>query len=398
MKRYQIGVIGLGARAETFVRNLFKGTARAELFGVCDLDADRMRKFCDFCELKGVRTFTNADEFFGQRGMDAVIITTPDFTHREVALQAIAAGKHFYLEKPIEVTVERARDIARAAKGSKVCSFIGFNLRLAAKYVRMKEMVASGILGQIVHVEGMEQIANNHSASFMRRFHRHRARSGGLLNTKCSHDMDIMQWMIGHSHRLKRVAAFGGCNVFVPQKAPARYCHECPQLGTCRYRDTAGFAFPVAAQQPIHHRDHALYGGDLCVYTDDKDICDNMSVIFEWENGIRGNFNLQLFQAKGMRLTKIWGENGLLESRDGKITFQESPSGNLIEVTPQGHEVIHGKGDPQMIGMFIDAIEGRGDPTMRLEEGLAASILALKAEESMLTGKVVEIDPSLYEI
>jgi predicted dehydrogenase len=400
VKRYKIGVIGLGARGETFARSLYKGSPRAELFGLCDIDADRMEKFCSYCELKDARRFTSPDDFFSQPDMDAVIITTPDFTHRDVALQAIAANKHFYLEKPMDVTVEHCRDIIRAARKTNVRSFMGFNMRLGAGYIRMKQYVDSGILGQIVHIEGLEHIGVAHGASFMRRYHRYRAQSGGLLNTKSSHDMDIMQWLIGHEHKLKRVAAFGGCNVLVPQKAPARYCHECDRLGSCPYEDRAGFVFPVGGKLPIHHRDGKTYGGDLCVYTDDKDICDNMTSIFEWDSGIRGNFNLQLFNAPDgvSRATKIFGEKGLMEFRGGKIVIREAPSGNLIEVTPRGYEVVHGKGDPQMIALFIDAIEGRGDPTMRLEAGLSAALMALKAEEAMLKGQVVDVEPSLYDV
>lgn len=400
MKRYKIGVIGLGARGETFARLLYKGAACAELCGLCDIDADRMEKFCAYCELPNARRFTKPDEFFSQREMDAVIITTPDFTHRDVALQAIAARKHFYLEKPMEVTIERCREIIRAARKSEVRSFMGFNMRLEAGYIRMKEYMESGILGQILHIEGLEHVGVSHGAAFMRRFHRRRSQSGGFLNTKSSHDMDIMQWLIGHRNKLKRVAAFGGCNVFVPQKAPAKYCHECPRRGACPYEDRAGFVFPVCGKDPIHHRDTTTYGGDLCVYNDDKDICDNMTAIFEWDSGIRGNFNLQLFNApEGVgRMTRIFGEKGLMEYAGGKIVIRQAPSGNLIEVTPKGYEVIHGKGDPQMIRLFIAAIEGNGDPTMRLEAGLAASIMSLKAEEAMLSGTVLPIDPALYDI
>lgn len=400
MKRYKIGVIGLGARGETFAKTLYRGTPRAELFGLCDIDADRMEKFCNYCELKNARRFTDPAEFFSQRDMDAVIITTPDFTHRDVALQAIAANKHFYLEKPMDVSVEHCRDIIRAARKSEARSFMGFNMRLGAGYIRMKEYLDAGMIGQILHIEGLEHVGVAHGASFMRRFHRHRSQSGGFLNTKSSHDMDIMQWLIGHQHKLKRVAAFGGCNVFVPQKAPAKYCHECAQRPTCPYDDRAGFVFPVTGSVPIHHRDESIYGGDLCVYNDDKDICDNMTSIFEWNSGIRGNFNLQLFNAPDgiSRKTKIFGEKGLMELSGNKIVIRQAPSGNLIEVTPKGYEVVHGKGDPQMIGLFIDAIEGRGDPTMRLEAGLAASIMSLKAEEAMLSGKVLEVDPALYDV
>jgi predicted dehydrogenase len=400
VKRYKIGVIGLGARGETFARTLYKGTPRTELFALCDIDADRMEKFCDFCELKDAARFTDPAEFFAQKGMDAVIITTPDFTHRDVALQAIAAGKPFYLEKPMDVTVERSRDILRAARAANVPSFMGFNMRLGAGYIRIKECLESGMLGQILHIEGLEHVGVAHGASFMRRYHRYRAQSGGFLNTKSSHDMDMMQWLIGHQNKLKRVAAFGGCNVFVPQKAPAKYCHECERLETCPYVDRAGFVFPVGGKDPIHHRNEKIYGGDLCVYTDDKDIIDNMTVIFEWDSGIRGNFNLQLFNPpEGVgRMIKIFGEKGTLEYGGGKIVIRQAPSGNLIEITPKGYQTVHGKGDPQMIGLFIDAIEGRCDPTMRLEAGLSASILALKAEEAMISGKVLEIDPALYDV
>lgn len=398
MKRYKIGVIGLGARGETFARTLHKGTKNAELCGVCDTDADRLEKFCAYCELSGARQFTDPTAFFGQPEMDAVVITTPDFTHLDVALQAIAAGKHFYLEKPMDVTVGKCRELLRAARASDVRSLMGFNMRLGAAYIRMKEYIDSGILGQILHIEGLEHVGVSHGAAFMRRYHRRRSQSGGFLNTKSSHDMDIMQWLIGHQHKLKRVAAFGGCNVFVPQKAPAKYCHECPRSGVCPYEDRAGYVFPVGGREPMHHRNEAIYGGDICVYNDDKDICDNMTAIFEWDSGIRGNFNLQLFNAGGPgRWTKIYGENGVMEYDGGKIVIRQAPSGNLVEVTPKGYEVVHGKGDPQMIRLFLDAIEGRGDRSMTLEAGLAAAILALKAEEAMVTGRMLDIDPALYE-
>ena len=398
MKRYKLGVIGLGARAEAFARNLYAGSQRAELFGLCDLDEDRMKKFCDYCGIKGTKLFLDPEEFMSQKEMDGVIITTPDFAHCEPALLAIAAKKHFYLEKPMDVTLERCHTIMKAVRGTGVRSYMGFNMRCTAGYQKLKEVVDSGVLGQIVQIEGLEQLHVAHSASFMRRYHRLRKQSGGLLNTKSSHDMDMMQWLIGHQHKLKRVAAFGGTNVFLPKKAPAKRCSECPPeiYRACRYKDAAGFVFSVHAKEPIHHRDTATYGGDMCVYNSEKDIADNMTAIFEWDSGIRGNFNLQLFQYEGARITKIWGENGLLEYRDGKITLIQSPTGHRHEITPKGYAGGHGGSDPMLIGNFIDAIEGK-EENSNLSAGLTAAILALKAEEAMVVGKVLEIDPKLYQ-
>jgi predicted dehydrogenase len=399
--KHRIGVIGAGARGESFARQLYEGTERAELAAVCDLDPDRLGKFIDYCGLKGARTFTDPAAFFAQKDMDAVVITTPDFTHRDVALQAMKAGKHIYLEKPVAPTSEQCREIIRAHRASGVTAYVGFNLRAVGMYEKLKEIVSSGILGQIVHIEGAEALSQAHGASFMRRFHRKTAHTGGFLNHKCSHDLDIMQWLVGHEHRVVRVAAFGGLNVFVNGKAPAKFCHECPReiWSKCPYRDQAGFVFPVLGDQPIHKTTQVdTYGGDLCVWTDDKDTIDNMTVIMEWDNGVRGNFNLQLFQHSGWRQTRVFGEEGLLDAHTSEkgIRVTRSTSGETITHTLHEGKGGHGGSDPKMLGRFLDAIEGKGDAKSGLAQGLAATLVAEKARLAMETGKIMEITAGEY--
>jgi len=396
--RYRIGVIGAGARGEHFARTLHTGTRRAELFGVCDTDADRLGKFVEYCELSGARTFTDPDEFFTSPGLDAAIITTPEFSHLEVSTQAMEAGKHVYVEKPLASTAEECRSLIRCQQETGVAAVVGFNMRASPVYERLKEVVDQGVVGEIVHIEGLEQLSVAHGAAFMRRFHRHRSNTGGFLNTKCSHDLDLMQWLIGHQHRISRVASFGGLNIFLPEKAPARYCCECPEeiRGGCRYEDGPGFVFPVGGKTPIHHQDSETYGADLCVFNDDKEIVDNQTVIMEWEHGVRGNFNLQLFQQEGRRETRIWGEKGLIHAADGKITVTHSGTGETIDYHVGQRPGGHGGSDPKMLGRLIEAIEGRGPSDSGLSEGLAATLLAEKAVQSMLTGQVQTISPDEY--
>lgn len=400
MKKYRIGVIGAGARGETFVRQLYAGTERAELFGICDRDADRLGKFVEYCGLSGARTFTNSEEFFGQSDMDAVVITTPDFTHRDVAIQAMRAGKHVYLEKPVAPTSELCREIIRCQRETKRTVFVGFNMRALTESERLKQIVDSGILGQIIHIEGLEQLSVGHSASFMRRFHRKRENTGGILNHKCCHDLDRIMWLIGHQHKIIKVASFAGLNVFQPQKAPAKTCSECPPASKnpCVYKDGAGFVFPVGGKAPIHHQASAVYGADLCVYNDDKAIFDNQTVILEWDNGIRGNFNLQLFQSRGYRETRIWGEKGVLHAADGKIRTVLSGTGDVIDhhVPPTGAGG-HGGADPKMMGRFVAALDGNGSGDSGLSQGMAVTIVAEKAELSALSGQVVRIAHEEYD-
>jgi predicted dehydrogenase len=403
-KTFKVGVIGLGARAESFSKKLDGNHPRAALLAVCDTDPDRLAKYCDYCGHKEARRFTDPAKFFAQGDMDAVVITTPEFAHKESALAAIAAGKHFYLEKAMATTSEECRDIIRAHRKSKVTAYLGFNMRWNPVFRRFKEIVDSGVAGQMVHVEGLEQLHQAHGAAFMRRFHRHSDKSGGLLNTKCAHDLDMLAWLVGHRHRVVKVASFGGTNVFLPKRGPKGHgtrCSECPAgvRRACPYLDKAGFVFPISGKAPMHKtQGKAVYGGDLCVYNDDKDLVDNQTLILEWSNGVRGNFNMQLFQHLGRRTYSVWGEKALVQMDTlwGQVRVSHSTSGEV-----QTHEVKrveggHAGADRFLIDSFLDAIEMGEAPDSDLSAGLAATLLAEKADESRKSGKVVEIRKDEY--
>jgi predicted dehydrogenase len=347
----------------------------------------------------GTPKYTGLADLLNEKELDAVIITTPEFTHADVAIAAIEAGKHIYLEKAMAQNSRECRRIIDAYEHSNVTAYLGFNLRAVDTFAKLKEIVTSGVLGQNVHISGLEQLQFAHGAAFMRRYHRHSERSGGMLNTKCSHDLDILQWLIGHEHKVVRVSSFGGTNVFTPDKQPSRHCRNCPVQSQCQYRDRAGFVFPISGKEPLHHGQHEVYGGDLCVFDPDKDLVDNQTVILEWDNGVRGSFNMQMFQHIGRRQVTIWGELGYAELNtwpETSIRVIESLSGATIDYKFSEAEGGHGGSDVKMIDRFLNAIEQSEDGSSGLSAGLAATLLAEKADLSRLSGAVVEISPDEY--
>ena len=163
--------------------------------------------------------------------------------------------------------------------------------------------------------------------------------------------------------------------------------------------DRAGFVFPVTGAQPMHKTQQTeIYGNDLCVYTADKDIVDNQTLILEWDHGVRGSFNLQLFQNAGLRETRIWGERGQAYYRSDSQTVEVTSSltGDRITHTLKPGSGGHGGTDTQMIDRFLNAIEDQGQMDSGLPHGLAATLIALKADQARLTGQVISIDPSEY--
>lgn len=398
MKRLKIGVIGAGARGETFARQLHAQTPQAELFGICDQDADRLEKFCRYCQIDGVHTSTDYQRFVQQPGLDAVLVTVPEFAHKEVAVAAMKAGKPVYLEKPVAHTLEDGLEILRVSRSTGVLAYVGFNLRANPAYEKMKEIVASGVLGTLTHISGLEAMSVAHGASYMRRFHRHSRNSGGLLNHKCSHDIDILLWVAGHP-RLKRISSFGGTRIFTPDKQPASTCGICHIRHTCPYVAKPGYVFPVTAKQAIYHQNTALYGADLCVYTPDKDLADHQQVIMEFEDGLCGDFTMQMFSHTARRQTTIRGEKGLLEFNTGysprlRLTTSQGDVSHFDFAPRIGG---HGGTDPMMIARFVHAIQTADTGESGLEAGLACALVAFKADESRLSGQTVQIPAAFHQ-
>jgi predicted dehydrogenase len=400
-RQYRIGIIGTGHRAHAFVPQLKETTPRARLLGLCDADPDRLREFVERNKLDGVPAFDDIDAFLAQPELDAVIATVPEFAHRDVAVKVMQAGKPLYLEKPLAHTLDAAYDMIEAQRQTGSLVFLGFNLRASPAYIKLREVIQSGVLGQILHIEGIEQLHVAHIASFMRRFHRKTDLNGGFLNAKCCHDLDIMMWLVGHQHRVVKISSFGGCNVFRPEKQPATHCRLCPAdvYRTCPYKapNSEQLRKGTIALPTTNSPD--IYPGDLCVYTPDKDIVDNQTVILEWEHGVRGNFNLQGFQHQGNRMSRIWGEHAVADfdgQRQPHITVMRSDSGDTAAYHFQPRKGGHGGTDSQMIDRFLDAIESGDVGDSGLKEGLAATLLAIKADESRLTGRTIEISKEAY--
>ena len=149
--RIRIGVIGTGGRARGLM-NLLKKLPGNALTAVCDVYEPRMLQAAEIAGGTPVKV-TDYRRILEDREIDAVVIGTPDHWHKAITLDAVAAGKDVYVEKPVSHTIEEGAEMVKAIEASKQIVQTGTQQRSWDHWVLGKQIVDSGRLGQITFVQ-----------------------------------------------------------------------------------------------------------------------------------------------------------------------------------------------------------------------------------------------------
>ena len=393
MKRCRLAVVGFGQRGYTYA-SMISRTKGAELAAVCDTDAARSAAFAAELGLEAVPRFGTLEELLAWGEFDAAILTTPDFMHRDGAVACCRAGKDIMLEKPMAPTVAECRDIIRAVRENACIIQLGFVLRCHPVFRRVIELCTSGRLGQILNITASEHVGVKHGASYMRRWHRKSANSGGFMLAKCSHDLDIIGTVAGA--RVRRVASFGSTDFFTPDKQRHAHCSECPDR-SCRFR----FGGEYVRMTPDEKQGAALRRFDLCVYNGDKDVVDHQVVILEFANRVKASFTLNLFAQVPKRTICVAGTDGILsaDTSEGCIHIHYSNGREYEKIDcPQENNSSHGGSDQTFLDEFIDCVSNRRPPSADCMAGLESTVVGNAIEQARLTNEVVTIPDDAYEL
>ncbi len=162
-ERYRLGVIGCGGMAQSHMRNLLemKDSDNVEIGAVCDVYTKRLEAAA---ELTGGKPIKDYRQLLAQKDLDGVLIATPEHWHHKMVLDAISAGKHIYVEKPMTHSIAEAREVARKVKGSRIKLQVGVQGMSDESYEVANQYIKDGVLGKVV----MAQIdySRNHKDDF----------------------------------------------------------------------------------------------------------------------------------------------------------------------------------------------------------------------------------------
>jgi predicted dehydrogenase len=153
-----IGLIGSGFMGKTHalayraVRAVMGDLPACRLEMLCDTPAEKAHQMAD--QFGFARNTADWRALVADPKVDLVSITTPNVMHREVALAAIANGKHVYCEKPMALTPDQAREMAEAARAADVRTLVGYNYIKNPAFTHAQRLIADGRIGRIVHFRG----------------------------------------------------------------------------------------------------------------------------------------------------------------------------------------------------------------------------------------------------
>ena len=147
--RVRVAIIGTGGRARSLMNQL-KPIAGVEIAGLCDVFPPRLLQAAEIAPA-AVRT-DDYRRLLDHREIDAVLIGTPDHWHKQMTLDAVAAGKDVYVEKPVSHSIEEGAEMVKAIEASKQIVQTGTQQRSWEHFIQGREIVQSGRLGQITFV------------------------------------------------------------------------------------------------------------------------------------------------------------------------------------------------------------------------------------------------------
>jgi myo-inositol 2-dehydrogenase/D-chiro-inositol 1-dehydrogenase/scyllo-inositol 2-dehydrogenase (NAD+) len=183
-------LIGAGRAGMIHARNFSSRVPHAKMIAISDVLEESARGAAD--EIGVPTWYTDYRKALENRDVDAVIVVTPTKFHVDMVIEAAKAGKHILCEKPMAMNQEECRRMIDAARENHVKLQIGFMRRFDANFRRAKEIVDSGAIGRVVTVKSL-----THGPSSPREWMYDIGKSNGPLAEVNSHDIDTLRWFSG---------------------------------------------------------------------------------------------------------------------------------------------------------------------------------------------------------
>lgn len=398
---------GAGSRGNVYGNYSVQYPEQLDIVGVAEPIAIRNERYTKKHAIKEENRFNTWEDVFKRpKFADAIIITTPDNLHYGPCMKALEMGYDVLLEKPISPSEKECRDILSLAKKTGRIVAVCHVLRYAPYFVKLKEIMQSGVLGEIVSIQHMEPIEHIHmSHSYVRGNWHNSKETTPIILAKSCHDLDILRWMVGKP--ASHIQAFGSLQWFTQKNAPegstARCTDGCKVEASCPYsalnlyyrKRQYNYVFDLPEEKDkqaayvLEQLKTTNYG--RCVYRMDNDQPDHYTTNILFEGGLTAAFSMEAFTSYAGRRTRVMGSLGDVVGDMSSFTMTDFLTGKKTEWKQETDG--HGGGDWRLVADWINAISKK-DPsllTSTIDASIESHVMGFMAEESRKSKKVMAV-------
>ena len=375
MTRIGFAAVGVGGRLTCLVKDLLATHGdKVHLTALCDNSPQALAIAREKLGFEGPTT-VDPEEAITTPGTEWVLVGSRNDLHAQQCLQAFAAGKHVFCEKPLATSIGDCIAILDAHRRAGTKLMLGFVLRYLPLFRELHGIIEAGTLGRIVSMEANETLHPAHGGYVMRNWRRWRRYSGPHVLEKGCHDMDLMQWLLDSVPT--RVAAFGGCDIFLPEN-----------------RELAEQIAREAGKPDLW----TSWGAweDLDPFTSGKDIDDNLVAILEFRNGTRATWHQNAcdeLRPRGMHLCGLKASVDL-DLRKNQLDILPIGRENTLPVNIglEGRGGHHGT-DGLIMDDLVRIMTTSAEPAISAMAGVTSAITSLAIDQARQTGRIVDLEP-----
>ncbi len=423
-QKKKIALVGTGIRGITFwgktVRERYGDIT--EFVGLCDINPGRLEYGKSYIGAD-CPTFTDFDEMMEATNPDMLIVTTVDSTHHEFIIKGLARDIDVLTEKPMTTDDEKCRAILEAEEKSKGNLIVGFNYRYSPHHTKLKEMLVNNRVGRITSVDFHWYLNVYHGASYFRRWHGLTDKGGTLLVHKATHHFDLLNWWLDSDpvevYAEGALEHYGSNNSF-----RGNNCRD------CRHKNNCDFYWDITKNNTymdlyVAHEHHDGYIRDNCLWREEIDIYDKMSVQIKYANNVQVTYSLTTYSPyEGMKIAfngfggRIDAWHGIPWRREARINQAElhqqemsqqelEEAANYEEIMvmdnfSREHELIkvfqesggHGGGDIRLQNQIFRNPDME-DPLKHaagIRDGAMSILIGIAARKSIESGEPVRIE------
>jgi predicted dehydrogenase len=327
-KKRRFAQVGLGGRHMMF-RNAVTDDFgdQCELVGICDSNEGRLNlSQSEIREITGGEVAAySADQFdqmVEEQRPETVIVTTMDRTHDTYICRAMELGCDVITEKPMTTDAEKCQRILDTQKRTGQRVTVSFNYRYSPTRTQIKDLLMSGVIGEVLSLDFHWLLNVHHGADYFRRWHRNKENSGGLMVHKATHHFDLVNWWL--SDVPETVYASGHRGYYVPSTAErlglsnrAERCLDCAETSRCPFFLDLDDAERNGRMHKLYlaNEEYDGYFRDRCVFSDKIDIEDSMNLVVDYRGGAKMTYSLNAFCPSEGYIISFNGTKGRIEHK-----------------------------------------------------------------------------------